>query len=301
MTVLTGRNKYLPVISEWAPVILGVFLLYLPTYINLSNTIWQTDQQGHGPVILLLIVWLLWQKRVEINQLPAKPSKILGWPLLAFGLCLYVIGRSQDILLFEVGSQIIVITSLLLLMRGINALKYAWFPLLAMVFMVPLPSTIVDALTLPMKISVSWATDQILYWFGFPISRSGVILHIGQYKLLVADACAGLNTLFALEAMGLFYLHLIQRESLFRNIFLAIAIVPISFTANTIRVISLALITYYFGDEAGQGFLHGFASITLFITALLLIIAVDSALQFVVRYRERHTQGAVRYEQVEHD
>jgi len=45
----------------------------------------------------------------------------------------------------------------------------------------------------------------------------------------------------------------------------------------------LTLITYYYGDAAGQGFLHGFAGMVLFITALVLILSVDSALQWLVR------------------
>ncbi|MDD2943577.1 MAG: archaeosortase/exosortase family protein, partial [bacterium] len=109
--------------------------------------------------------------------------------------------------------------------------------------------------------------------------RSGVILQIGQYKLLVADACAGLQTLFTLEALGLLYLNIVRHDSLFRNVALAILIIPISFTANVIRVMVLTLITYHFGDEAGQGFLHGFAGMVLFITALLIIMGVDSLLQ----------------------
>jgi exosortase/archaeosortase family protein len=80
-------------------------------------------------------------------------------------------------------------------------------------------------------------------------------------------------------------MNLVRRESLFRNVSLAILIIPISFIANVIRVIVLTLITYHFGDEAGQGFLHGFAGIVLFVTALLLIIAVDSLVQTADRYR----------------
>jgi exosortase/archaeosortase family protein len=120
---------------------------------------------------------------------------------------------------------------------------------------------------------------------GYPIARTGVILQIGQYKLLVADACAGLHTLFTLEALGLLYLNIVRHDSLFRNIALAILIVPISFTANVIRVMVLTLITYHYGDEAGQGFLHGFAGMVLFLTALLLIIGVDSLLQLSVKLR----------------
>ena len=98
----------------------------------------------------------------------------------------------------------------------------------------------------------------------------------GQYKLLVADACAGLHTLFTLEALGLLYLNIVRHDSLFRNVTLAILIVPISFTANVFRVIVLTLITYHFGDEAGQGFLHGFAGMVLFLSALLLIMGAVS-------------------------
>jgi hypothetical protein len=49
---------------------------------------------------------------------------------------------------------------------------------------------------------------------------------------------------------------------------------------------TLTLITYYFGDAAGQGFLHGFAGMVLFLTALVLILSVDSGLQWYLRRRE---------------
>jgi exosortase/archaeosortase family protein len=97
---------------------------------------------------------------------------------------------------------------------------------------------------------------------------------------------AGLQTLLTLEALGLFYLNLMRHPSAFRNITLALLIIPISFTANVIRVIALTLITYYFGDAAGQGFLHGFAGMVLFITALVLILAVDNGLQWWIKRRE---------------
>ena len=276
-------------ITEYAPwlfPVVGLCALYIPTYVNLSTTLWATDEQGHGPIILALILWFFWRKSHDLHNLPLQPVPTLGWSIMLLGVLLYVVGRSQDILLFEVGSQIPVVTSILLLMRGKAAVRLLWFPLLFMIFMVPLPGTVVDALTLPMKTAVSGAVDQTLHWAGYPISRSGVILQIGQYKLLIADACAGLHTLFTLEAMGLFYLHVVHRESWLRNTLLAIAIIPISFIANTIRVIVLALITYYFGDEAGQGFLHGFAGMVLFISALILIISFDSMLHFFLGNKE---------------
>jgi exosortase B len=158
--------------------------------------------------------------------------------------------------------------------------------------MIPLPGAIVDALSQPMKMAVSYVAELVLSNVGYPISRTGVVLQIGQYQLLVADACAGLHTLFTLEALGLLYLNLVRHESVARNVTLATLIVPISFTANVIRVMVLTLITYHFGDEAGQGFLHGFAGMVLFMAALILIIATDSMIRWGVR-RFDTTQAVV--------
>ena len=215
-------------------------------------------------------------------------SPAAGWSLFVFGLLLYIIGRSQDILIFEIGSVIWLLAAFILLMYGSVALKAQWFPLFFMLFMIPLPGGLVDALTMPMKMAVSYVAENILFWANYPIARTGVILQIGQYKLLVADACAGLHTLFTLEALGLLYLNIIRHDSLVRNVALAILIVPISFTANVIRVMVLTLITYHYGDEAGQGFLHGFAGMVLFLSALLLIIGVDSLLQLGVKLQRGH-------------
>jgi exosortase/archaeosortase family protein len=101
------------------------------------------------------------------------------------------------------------------------------------------------------------------------------MLNIGQYQLFVADACAGLNSMFTLESLGLLYMNLMNYKSVTRNIALALCIVPISFSANVVRVMILVLVTYHFGDAAGQGFIHGFAGLVLFLVALVLMLLVD--------------------------
>lgn len=272
------------VFHAW-PILLGLLFLYIPTYIHLINGIWRTEDQAHGPIVLFVILYLVWIERRFFYEksLTEKPQPLIGWLVFLFGIFLYVIGRAQDILLFDIGSQIPVFIGILLITRGFSSLRVFWFPLFFLVFMIPLPGVLVDAVTMPMKIAVSYVAELILYNVGYPMARTGVILQIGQYQLLVADACAGLHTLMSLEALGLLYLNIVKSSSVFRNVTLAILIIPISFTANVIRVITLTLITYYFGDEAGQGFMHGFAGMLLFVVALMLIIWIDSLLQFIER------------------
>ena len=266
---------------HWLPILIGLIAMYAPTFHHLANSLWQSDDQGHGPLVLMVVVFLFWQQRnVFITELAQSTNPILGYSLFIVGLLLYILGRSQDILIFDIGSLIPILMGLILVTKGTKALKQVWFPLFFILFMIPLPGFIVDSITLPMKMGVSYVAEHILYSFGYPIARTGVILQIGQYQLLVADACAGMHTLISLEALGLLYLNLIKHDSLFRNITLAILIIPISFAANVIRVMVLTLVTYHFGDEAGQGFVHDFAGLVLFMVALLLIITVDSVLQF---------------------
>ncbi|MFZ5505652.1 MAG: exosortase B [Pseudomonadota bacterium] len=271
----------------WAPfwiVLAGMAAMYGPSFHDLFNGIWSTDENAHGPIVLAVALWLLYTKWNDIaDRIEPAPAPILGWPLVVASLLFYILGRSQDILIFEIGSLIPMLAGLILVFFGRATLLRLWFPLFFMLFMIPLPGILVDAVTQPMKMGVSWAAEHLLYALGYPIARTGVILVIGQYQLLVADACAGLHSLFTLEALGLLYLNLVRHDSFARNVTLAILIVPISFCANVIRVIVLTLITYHFGDEAGQGFLHGFAGMVLFISALILIIGVDSMLRFGVR------------------
>jgi exosortase len=137
--------------------------------------------------------------------------------------------------------------------------------------------------TQPLKSAVSAVASSLLYQLGYPVGRSGVILTVGPYQLLVADACAGLNSLFTLEALGLLYMNLMQYTSAARNVALALLIVPISFAANVVRVIILVLVTYHFGDAAGQGFVHGFAGMVLFIVALTFILFTDRILGLFIR------------------
>lgn len=263
---------------ELAILALGLLAMYVPTYINLDQNIWNIVGQGHGPVMLALTLWLGWQRWPTLIAMPPRHASVSGTILLVFGMLLYVVGHSQDLLSFETASQIPILAGVFLLYKGGAGLKFMWFPLFFLVFLVPMPGSVVDAVTAPLKAAVSYVAEWALHLAGYPIGRSGVTLTIGNYQLLVADACAGINSIFALEAIGVFYLSVAKHTNNLRNIALAALIIPISFVSNTLRVIVLVLVTYYFGDEAGQGFVHGFAGILLFMMATILTIGVDAVL-----------------------
>lgn len=269
---------------------LALALLYVPSYMDLYRIVWSTDEQGHGPIIFAVSVWLFFRHRHAVAALAVKPVPVWGWSILLVSLLVYALGYSQTFLMLEVGSQVGVLMAMVLLCWGRAALRVVWFPLFFLVFMTPLPEALVAVVTGPLKSAVSVVAAEILYFAGYPVSRVGVILNVGQYQLLVADACAGLNSMFTLEALGLLYMNLMQYKSVARNVTLAVLVVPIAFGANVVRVMILVLVTYHFGDAAGQGFIHGFAGMVLFMVGLILVLTTDYVLGRF--FKEKALQGS---------
>lgn len=263
---------------EWgvAGACFGVVMLLSCVY--LWNHLWDQEAYSHGAIVAVIIAWLVWRTTPPAPQAPSTAVQAAGWVLLAGGSALWVVGRSLNVPLLDVSALIPLAIGLLLIVGGVSALRAYWFPVLFLVFLIPMPGFVLDALTGALRGKVSVATELLLYQAGYPIARSGVVLGIGQYQLLVADACSGLNSIFSLSAMGLLYLYLMNYRSVLRNGLLLAAILPIAVFANLVRVVFLVLLTYHFGDDAGQGFLHDFAGLFLFVIALLLLFGFDRLL-----------------------
>jgi len=262
----------------WLLLLVGFAAMYVPLYWAASQDLWQTDELGHSPIILGLTLWLFWQARHRIVAASTQPANALGWLLFAAGLLLYGLGRMFYVASIGFASQLFVVAGGLLLLGGAGALKAAWFPVLYILFMIPLPASVVDAMTGPLKGWISVIVVDLLYGLGYPIARAGVMISIGPYQLLVADACSGLNSMFSLAAIGALFIYFKGRTRRVHNAIMMVSILPIAFAANIIRVITLVLITYHGGDEAGQGFLHNAAGIVLMAAALGILFALDALL-----------------------
>lgn len=284
--VVSNKGPHQAAFVDWLPVAVGLAALYVPTFLAFATTIWQTEQHAHGPLIVAVVAWLVWDNRRFFGYAPTGASPLIGWSLVLLGLMSYMLGRSQTIPLLDIGSFIPVAAGAILVLRGWPGLKMLWFPILFSAFAIPLPGLIVDAATGPLKQSVSSIAESILYVTGYPIARSGIVLNVGQYQLLVADACSGLNSMFSLSALGLVYMYLMRYRSFVHVGLLVACILPIAFAANIVRVMILVLVTYHFGDEAGQGFIHGFAGMILFLVALLMLFGFDSLLGVFLKPRK---------------
>jgi exosortase B len=277
-TVLEQRSLPQAEPARWRPwiaIAAGLLLLYVPTYVGFAHGIWRDDAYAHGPIVLAVFAWLMWRSRAALLEDTGERSPVLGGALVAVGLALYVAGRSQSLPLFEAASHLPVIAGTLFAMRGWPAVRRLAFALLFLVFLVPLPGFILEAATGPLKVLVSACVESLLRLLGYPVLREGVVLQVENHQMLVADACSGLNSLYALVALALLYVHLTGPSRRARLPLVLLGLVPIAIVANVVRVMALVLVTYYWGDEAAQGLLHGVAGMLVFAIALLLLLGYD--------------------------
>lgn len=292
--VLSGQARNWAATMPWLLVLTGFAAMFIPSYWAAAGGVWQTDENAHGPIVLAVVLWACWQCRHEVLAAPVAPMPVPGWPLFVAGLLLYCLARTFSISSVEFVSQLVLIVGGVLLLRGPATLRAAWFPLLYMLFLVPLPASFVDAVTAPLKQWISVVVVDLLHATGYPVARAGVMISIGAYQLLVADACSGLNSMAGLSAIGALFMFVMGRKGWLHNTIMALAILPIAFGANIVRVVSLVLVTYHFGDEAGQGFLHGAAGLMLFLVAFAMLVLLDLCVAALLRSRQppRRNPGA---------
>jgi exosortase B len=270
------------------PLAIGLAAMYLPSQLDLARKFWTRDDEAHGPIILAIIVWLLWRERARFVRGATRGEQIVGWALFVFGLACYIVGRSQEFFQFDIGSLIPVMLGLGLALGGRAALRRLWFPAFFILFLIPVPPSLVDQILVPLKVTVSQVVTDGLYWLGYPISRSGVVLIIGQYQLLIANACSGLRSMLALSGIGVLYVYVAGHPARLLNIALLCAAIPIAFLANVIRVAALVLITYYFGDEAGASF-HDIAGYVEIVLAFGAFFALDALLSRLIAGKHHPT------------
>ncbi len=264
----------------------GILALVAPTLFQVARDTWTSEQGGHGPLVLATGLWAVWRE-IKARKPSLQPGNLaIGLPLLCVTLTVFVLARVTGILEIEAFAVYGALICGTYLLWGPALLRAIWFPLIYLAFTLPPPDTVVAAITQPVKVAISsWAVS-LLYALGYPIANAGVTIQIGQYELLVAAACAGLNSIITLTALCLFYVYLRHRSNFIAFLVIAVAALPIAIISNFVRVIALVLITYHFGDAAAQGFLHDFAGLFMFAVALLAIFGIDKiASSFFVRHR----------------
>ena len=258
----------------------GFLALAVPTMATLADQAWSKEFGAYGPIVLVTGLWLLWRDLPTLREKGKLGSALLTGMLVVGALTLYVFGRAYDFVTLETAGVYGVGVAILQARFGAKVLSAHWFPLLYLAFVIPVPNSVLADLTGPLKQLVSLAATEWLHSFGVPVARQGVTIFVSQYQLLVEDACSGMNSIVGLIAVSLLYIYLVRGSSWLYSLILVAFVIPIAIVANIIRIMVLILLTYFFGDDVAQGYLHFTAGMLLFTSALLCVFGLDRLISY---------------------
>ncbi|QYU68909.1 exosortase V [Leptolyngbya sp. 15MV] len=269
--------------------LVGLALVIIPTMIFVARETWSSEEGAHAPIVLMTGIWLIWTKWPSVREYVQPPAAWKVIPLVAALLAAYALARITQIAEIEGFVMYGAALACAYALTGGEVLRRLAFPLIYLAFAFPFPETLIYAITMPLKIAISESAIFLLKLFGYPIGGTGVTIQIGQYQLLVAAACSGLNSIVSLSALTTFYIYVRHSDNLRYAAILLLAVVPVAIAANFVRVLILILLTYHAGEAAAQGFMHDVAGLFMFATALLMIFLLDVVLQRIVARRGRAT------------
>lgn len=245
--------------------------VYAPIFPRMADD-WMTDPNySHGFLVPVIAVWLARKKWPEIRETEIIPSN-LGFLLILFGLCVLTFGVTVHELFTSRISFIFLLAGIIHVFFGTAVLKQLVMPLAFLVFMIPIPYTIHDALALPLRSLVSVLATEGLRLFGLPVLREGNVILLPNITLEVVEACSGMRSLVSLVALGTAYAFLFLKGT-WRKAVLICATTPIAVATNVARVFITGVLARHFGASAAEGFFHDFAGTVVFTVALALTAA----------------------------
>ncbi len=269
-----------PAKVAWQPIAwFGALLIlcYAPILYRMAVQ-WATDENmGHGFFVPVVAGFIAWQRRKVLLETPMRPNR-WGLVLVVWGACEAVVATLGAELFTARLSFVIALFGVILYLGGKEWLKILLFPLLLLLFMIPIPAIIYAALTLKLQMLASELGETLITWMGIPVLRAGNTLQLPSQTLDIAEACSGIRSLLSLGFLSLVYAYFMDKRVWMRWALL-IATVPIAIGANGIRVAVTGLLSEI-NTQLAQGAYHEMEGYIVFIVALAALIATHRILGF---------------------
>lgn len=245
--------------------------LYRPVLVDLTRQWWDDANYSHGFLIPVMSLYFVWERRQRLWAHPLAPS-LLGLPLLIAGVTLFLLGNVAAELFTTRVSLLVILAGLILYLSGGQHLRTLAFPILYLLFMIPIPAILFNAVAFPLQLFAARTATASLQLMNIPVLREGNLISLANTTLEVAEACSGIRSLITLLALAVTYAYFTQRD-LWRLVVLALSSVPIAIVANAARVTGTGVLAHFFGDDVAQSFFHTFSGWLVFGVAFLLLLA----------------------------
>ncbi|HET7263278.1 MAG TPA: exosortase A [bacterium] len=254
----------------------AVAFLYGHVFADLATQWWTDENYSHGFLVPLISGYLLWERRRQLMRCRIETSA-WGYPVLLLGLALLIVGQASAFGYPVRLSFLVTVAGLTMLLAGRDALRIAAFPLIFLLFMIPLPAPVLNKVAFPLQLLAARVAGTTLDLANIPVLREGNIIDLANSRLEVTEACSGIRSLVALLALAVVFAYFSQKTWRSQAALVASAI-PIAVVANAARVTLTGVLAQIFGSEAAMGFYHLFSGWLIFVVAFGLMVMVGGAL-----------------------
>lgn len=235
------------------------------------------EDLSYGWYVPVFSIYVLWRERKELAESVGAPSP-WGLALAVPALLVGWLGAAGSQIRFEILGFVGTLLALVLAVFGRRTAKQAMFPILFLLFCMPLHSFL-DVVTIHLRLLAVSAAQGVLNGIGIDVVRSGTMLAAanGSFSMDVADPCSGLRSLFAMMTLSAGYGYFTQPTWPRRAALFALSI-PIAVVGNIVRIISIAVIGSTCSAEFAAGFYHDYSGYVVFLVAVALMVAAGGAI-----------------------
>ncbi|MEI7635672.1 MAG: exosortase/archaeosortase family protein [Syntrophus sp. (in: bacteria)] len=275
---------------------IAVFVAAMMVYGPLSDLFHSRMYQNYHsliPFIPLITAYLIYLNIKDIREKmhysfgPGAAVIICGMVLYALGLGFGKTLNQNDYATVITFSSLVLLWGAFILVYGIKTFTATLFPLLFLIFTIPVPAFIMDRIIFFLQ-SGSTEMANFLFWVSqAPYYREGFVFHLPGMSVEVAPQCSGIRSALALFITALLagYMFL---NSWWRRIILVLCVFPITMFKNGIRIATLTLLGTYVDPRILQSDLHREGGIPFFILALLLMAPI---LYFLRKTEKKRGKG----------
>ena len=251
---------------------------------SLSALVLTNDTFSHIPLIPLVSAYLIYVNRKAIFcDISFEP--VAGGSVLVLGIIFVIVARfniqqfqpTNREALFVLGIACIWVGSFIALF-GARAFRSACFPLLFLLFAVPIPEPLLSSVIASLQKGSADFAELFLKLAGVPYLRHELVFDLPGVSIRVAEECSGIRSTLALLITTSLASYLFLKTG-WRRMLLILAVVPLAVMKNGLRIATLTLLSIYVDPGFLTGDLHRRGGIVFFIIALvpmaLLLILLE--------------------------
>jgi len=156
---------------------------------------------------------------------------------------------------------------------GRGWMRAAAFPLAYLIFMVPMPDAMADALETASKYASAEVANLLFHLSGTPFLRAGVIFQLPNITIEVAQECSGIRSSWVLLMTSILAANLFLKTS-WRRFALVAFVIPLAILRNGFRILVIGLLCVHMGPQMIHSIIHRRGGPLFFMLSLIPLLLV---------------------------